>query len=693
MENNKYLKYKIKYINLKKNINEQSMSDQYNQLGGEPPTIIKNTNNLPSSYDSCTVVIIGAAIAGLSLGIFLKKNGIPCIIYEREPQIDAQSKGYSLTLNSMGLNILKKLDVFDEILKNSFAYQETDQHIVYSNGKVILGPKEIDSNNMYIARELLVKSLLMKARELEIDIKLGIQLQSITENTTGNINYITFNNGTHCKCKIIAACEGIYSPLRECIIRDPLRYTGVSTIWGLNKYDHPFANCGSLSVVDAKGTRLFINPYSTTHKMWLISRVTPENSEDALLIRKDKNKAYEKAVEYVKDWADTFKNFVETTPIDTIQGRALRDRDPDGYTNINHRYIALLGDAAHPMTPFKGQGANTALDDSLLFLNHINSQKNNEIISLNSYYGEMLKIRIPTVKKSFDKVNFYHTKDVLNLKKLLTFEKIENTDGYTWKIFNDRAKKLTLSLPLSLRKTSSENSNIAMILIDLVRDFTDPNGFANLRAIKKNKTPLDWKLMLENVERTVRIARFIGIKIIWIRSEYAYPENTPNMILDDFELRTPLDKFDSRSRNNVPKLSEYNKKLLGTHNDDASDKMKCCNATDKDRPWGSNFSEDLKPSIDTEDIIITKEQFSVFRKIKGDLNLDVILKKHNINKLIIGGIATNNCVTATIIDGFFLGYNIIVPIDITAASEPTREAAALQNFNNHYAKVIDTFEL
>jgi len=96
MNTKKYLKYKIKYLNLKKNINDQSISDQYNQLGGEAPDIIKNTKDLPSSYDSCTVVIIGAAIAGLSLGIFLKKNGIPCIIYEREPQIDAQSKGYSL---------------------------------------------------------------------------------------------------------------------------------------------------------------------------------------------------------------------------------------------------------------------------------------------------------------------------------------------------------------------------------------------------------------------------------------------------------------------------------------------------------------------------------------------------------------------------------------------------------------------
>jgi salicylate hydroxylase len=42
----------------------------------------------------------------------------------------------------------------------------------------------------------------------------------------------------------------------------------------------------------------------------------------------------------------------------------LYDRDPQIEIPPNYP-IAIIGDASHPMTPFKGQGANTAMMDAL----------------------------------------------------------------------------------------------------------------------------------------------------------------------------------------------------------------------------------------------------------------------------------------------------------------------------------------
>jgi len=82
----------------------------------------------------------------------------------------------------------------------------------------------------------------------------------------------------------------------------------------------------------------------------------------------------------------------------------------------------LIGDAAHPMSPFKGQGANQALLDALALARNISiacstlsdwRELGIRETVLTEFEEEMLARSSAKVKDSAEAVEFLHSKDVL----------------------------------------------------------------------------------------------------------------------------------------------------------------------------------------------------------------------------------------------------------------------------------------
>jgi 2-polyprenyl-6-methoxyphenol hydroxylase-like FAD-dependent oxidoreductase len=168
--------------------------------------------------------------------------------------------------------------------------------------------------------------------------------------------------------------------------------------------------------------RIYIMPYTSDSVMWQLSFPMSENeakSLSALGPQALKEEACRRT-----QWHDPIPQILATTLEDQISGYPVYDRELLTSELLNKGgQVTLIGDAAHPMSPFKGQGANQALLDAITLARGISKGCNllsnwrkagvRECV-LNEFESEMLKRSAVKVKDSAEAAKFLHSEIVLH---------------------------------------------------------------------------------------------------------------------------------------------------------------------------------------------------------------------------------------------------------------------------------------
>ena len=124
----------------------------------------------------------------------------------------------------------------------------------------------------------------------------------------------------------------------------------------------------------------------------------------------------QEALERCGKWHSPIPDILQKTPVDLVSGYPVYDRDLITLEMLNttSKSVTLIGDAAHPMSPFKGQGANQALLDALSLARSIvratyKRQKTDISVALEEYHAEMVERSAVKVKASAEAAQFLHS--------------------------------------------------------------------------------------------------------------------------------------------------------------------------------------------------------------------------------------------------------------------------------------------
>ena len=322
------------------------------------------------------IAIIGAGIAGLTLGIMLKKNNIPNVIFERSSDVSENGAGISISPN--GKRVLEKLEILDELQINS---GNSTKSIFYSNLKEIT---TISTNILTTSRKCLHDALLNKYIDLGGNIKFNSELKDMNTKQ----NQICLKNGEFFKVRHIAACDGIKSIChkKESAINSNPKYSGYS-VWRV--------------IFESKQTSINFHLGSNFH---VVSYPVDSNRVSFVAALKNDNK-------FKESWKEkgTIDDLLDEVPPRIIDKYKSIKESKNIYRwgvyirpQIEFLFkenITYLGDAAHPIVPFIGQGGCMALEDAYAF-GYLLSKHNNDIEIAQKNYQKLRLKRIRSIHKS-----------------------------------------------------------------------------------------------------------------------------------------------------------------------------------------------------------------------------------------------------------------------------------------------------
>ncbi len=327
------------------------------------------------------VAVIGAGLGGLALAQGLRRGGVPVSVYERDASLTARRQGYRLHVDSRaGLALRECLPpmILGTVLattgQRSRAFTVLDKRlrVRFRQESTV----DVDPDDPATLSTSVNRSTLREALATGLDVHWGHELASFDDR--GDEVVARFTNGSSITAGVLVGADGVNSAVRrQYLPHARVVDTGGRIIYGRTTLDGatlplvpPAVRDGITAIIGgrvgiATGLVQFRRPPAELglspvddYMMWAVSGpldVDPTADQAALQTW---------VARRLRGWHPDLLALIARG--DPAQIFLIQVRTAEPVPAWTPTRVTVLGDAIHAMSPARGSGANTALQDAAL---------------------------------------------------------------------------------------------------------------------------------------------------------------------------------------------------------------------------------------------------------------------------------------------------------------------------------------